>query len=246
MPTREGLENKKEAVGIISKVFILHGWGYSTEKWNPFLKLLEEKGLKPQLLEIPGLTAPIDRPWTLDNYVEWLKSKLGKEKVILLGHSNGGRISIAFALKYPELVGRLVLIDSAGVYHGELPIKLKRAIFGNIAKVGKKITTSQVVREALYKLARVSDYKDASPEMRETMASLISVDLTPELNRITSPTLIIWGAEDKTTPLSDGKLMHKLIPGSQIYVVEGARHSPQFTHPNEVCAKLIEMINGDL
>ena len=247
------MADKKKAVGAVamskeqmakSKLLILHGWSYSTDKWAPFMKLLEAKGLTPQLLEIPGLTAPIDQPWTLDDYVEWLKDQVGKGKVILLGHSNGGRISLAFTLKHPDLVERLILIDSAGIYHNEFPIRLKRFIFRNLAKTGKKLTTSEIVRNIFHKLAQVSDYRDAAPKMRETMINLTSVDLTSDLHKIAAPTLIIWGARDKTTPLSDGELMYKLIPNSRIYVIRGARHSPQFTHPEEVYDKIIEWING--
>lgn len=227
------------------RIFILHGWSYGTERWGPFVKLLEGKGLKSELLEIPGLTAPIDRPWTLNDYVDWLKKKIGEEKGVLIGHSNGGRIALAFALKYPELVERLILIDSSGIRHRGGLIELKRFLFKGLAKTGKKITTSPRARNALYKLARANDYKDATPQMRETMVNLISTDLTPELTRISVPALIIWGADDRTTPLSDGKLMAKLIPDSQLYIVKGARHSPQFTHPEEACARITNWLNNE-
>lgn len=234
--------SKQQVAGSKAKILILHGWSYSTEKWEPFLNLIKGKDLNPRLLDIPGLTEPTDRVWTLEDYVEWLKEKVGTEKTILIGHSNGGRISIAFALKYPELVERLILIDSAGIRHRGGLTELKKFIFGSLAKIGKRITASEGARNALHKLARANDYKNASPEMRETMVNLISTDLSPELNNMKVPTLIIWGAEDKTTPLSDGKLMHKLILHSKLYIVNEARHSPQFTHPKEVCAKIVKWI----
>lgn len=249
------MENKEKKMGTIakskeqiakSKLLILHGWSYSAEKWAFFLKLMEEKGLKTQLLEIPGLTAPIDRPWTLDDYVEWLKNKVGGEKATLIGHSNGGRVSLAFALKYPELVKRLILIDSAGIYHNEPPIRLKRFVFRILAKTGRRFTSSETVKDIFYRAAGVNDYKEAAPEMRQTMMNLISTDIAPKLPRITAPTLILWGAKDKVTPLSDGKLMHQLIPNSRFHIVEDARHSPQFTHPEEVCARIINWFNGGI
>lgn len=244
MSTRESVANKTRAVGTMTrdqtKVLILHGWSYSTDRWDPFLKLMKDEGLKPQLLEIPGLTAPIERVWVLDDYVEWLKNKVGREKVVLISHSNGGRISLAFTLKYPNLVERLILIDSAGIYHNELPVRLKRFVFKNLARVGKKLTTSESARKVFHKSAGVNDYREASPLMRRTMANLISTDLTSRLKNIIAPTLIIWGAQDRTTPLSDGKLMHKLIPNSKLYIVKDAHHSPQFTHPKEVCEEIVE------
>jgi pimeloyl-ACP methyl ester carboxylesterase len=66
------------------------------------------------------------------------------------------------------------------------------------------------------------------------MNNLISTDLKPILSKIAIPTLIIWGREDKITPLSDGKLMHQLIEDSKLEIIENARHSPQFTHSNIV------------
>ena len=138
----------------------------------------------------------------------------------------------------------MILIDFAGIRHRGGLIEIKRFLFGGLAKAGRKITTSEKARNTLHRLARVSDYKDATPEMRETMVNLISTDLTPELTKVKAPTLIIWGGEDRTTPLSDGKLMNKLIPNSRLYIVKDAHHSPQFTHPKEVCAKITEALNG--
>lgn len=227
----------------MKKIFILHGWTYSTDKWKPFISFVEANGISPVLLNVPGLTEGTTRVWTLDDYVEWLKEKLEDEKApILIGHSNGGRIAIAFASKYPSKLKQLILIDSAGIYHNELPIRLKRLIFRNLAKIGKKISSSKKLRDLLYKVAKESDYKNATPQMRQTMVNLISSDLTPQLNEITTPSLIIWGKMDKSTPLSDGQLMHKQIKNSKIYIIDDARHSPHFTNTEEVGKKILEEI----
>ena len=142
------------------KILILHGWSYSAkgtdqlEKWKPFVDELKLKGYKPTLLKIPGLTKNLTEVRDLEKYVEWLKELVKNEKVILVGHSNGGRISLAFSHKYPEKVEHLILIDSAGIYHNELPIRIKRFVFRSLAKIGKRITTSEKLRVFLYKLAR--------------------------------------------------------------------------------------------
>lgn len=220
-------------------VIILHGWTQSTEKWDPLVDLLAKKN-NTKLLLIPGLTTKVDKPWNLEDYVEWLKEKVNKQKgkVILLGHSNGGRISIAFAAKYPQYVSELILIDSAGIYHKDFFLQIKRLLFKGAAKIGKSLTQSDKLRNILYKLAGESDYKNADPIQRQTMINLISTDLTSDLEKIKVPTLIIWGKEDSVTPLSDGIMMHKFIRGSRLEIIEDAKHSPQFTYPKEV-AKII-------
>ncbi len=226
-------------MGIIEKMYILHGWTYSTDKWQEFIDLMKIKRFDPVLLNIPGLTEKTEKVWTLDDYVEWLSKTIGGEKAIIVGHSNGGRIALSFAAKYPAKVKQLILIDSAGIFHKGLTIQLKRLIFGAAAKLGKNVTSSERLKSLLYKIARESDYNNANPITRQTMVNLISYDLSSLLNKITAPTLIIWGEKDKSTPLSDGKLIHKLIKNSKFFVIKGAKHSPQFTHTNEVCQKIV-------
>jgi pimeloyl-ACP methyl ester carboxylesterase len=232
-------------MGPMNKVLVLHGWTYTTDKWQPLLSFLQEKGIPAEMLNVPGLTDSTNRAWTLDDYVEWLKGKVDAEgQVILMGHSNGGRISLAFTAKYPEKVSQLILIDSAGIYPKGLAITLKRNVFKAIAQAGKKITSSPALRALLYKAAREGDYKNATPEMRQTMANLLSVDLTPILESISVPTLIIWGEQDKATPLADGKLMHARIPHSAFYPIASAKHSPQITHWQEVGKRIAEELEG--
>jgi pimeloyl-ACP methyl ester carboxylesterase len=219
-----------------TKIIILHGWAYDTAKWSLFVALLKEKKFDVVILKIPGLTAPLEEVWTLDSYVTWFKKIVDqeKEKVILLGHSNGGRIGLAFSIKYPEKVSRLILIDSAGIYHNELKLRLKRFIFGTLAKIGKKAKNIQAVKTLFYKLVREHDYEKANPYLRKTMQNLINADLSNVLQDINIPTTIIWGAADRITPLSDGKIMKQKIKGATLDVITDARHSPQFTHPEKV------------
>lgn len=227
----------------MSKILILHGWAYSTEQWQPFVTVLKNNGFNVEMLKIPGLTEKLDSVWNIDNYVGWLNKKIGDKKAVLIGHSNGGRILLAFAAKHPEKIKHLVLIDSAGIYHDELPIRLKRFIFQSLAGAGKKVTKSDTLRKLLYKLARERDYEKAPPFLKQTMVNLINFDVTKLLNKIKVPTLIIWGGQDTTTPLSDGKLMHQLIKGSKLHIIKSAKHSPQFTHVDEVIQAIIKEKN---
>ncbi len=244
MQKRKGLAEKEGKMGTVKKAIILHGWTYSSggndplEKWQPFIKLLGSHGIKCELPQIPGITNDMNQQWNLEKYIDWLKKKVGSEKVILIGHSNGGRIGLAFAEKYPEKIAKLILIDSAGIYHNELPIRLKRFIFRNIAKIGRRISDSESLRKLIYKVAREGDYSSATPAQRKTMINLINTDLSKILKEIKVPTLIIWGENDRVTPLNDAKLMHSLIKKSKLKIISSAKHSPQFTHLKEV-AKII-------
>ena len=225
-----------------NKVLIIHGWTYSLEKYKKIGELLKSKGLDNEILKVPGLTEKIDKPWNLDDYMHWLKNKIDKEKdkVTIIGHSNGGRIAAAFASKFPHQLERLILIDSAGIYHDELHTKIRLLFFATLAKIGKRISKSAILRNMLYKLTRENDYNHATEDMKKTMVNLIKSDLSFYLSKIITPTLIIWGELDKITPLADGKIMHKLIRNSKLHIVKGARHSPHFTHVEEVTAIILK------
>lgn len=229
-----------------SPIYILHGWTYSTEKWQVFVKDLES--VAPViLLKIPGLTDSIDAPWTLDDYVAWLETQLGTEKkVILLGHSNGGRIALAYALKNPKKLKQLVLIDSAGVRDKRVKAQIKRLVFRSLAKVGKNLINQPLARRLLHKLAREKDYYEASPIMRQTMQNLIETDLEGELKNISIPTLIIWGRRDQATPVRDALTIKRGLPQSRLVIVDEARHSPMYTHPKEVIKQIKAFVDdGD-
>ncbi|OGG49642.1 hypothetical protein A2763_03100 [Candidatus Kaiserbacteria bacterium RIFCSPHIGHO2_01_FULL_54_36] len=223
------------------KLFILHGWTYyAAETWKPLLEILSARGIDYEFLRIPGLTDGTNPVWTLDDYVRWLEERtVPFDKVILYGHSNGGRISLAFTAKHPEKVSCLILEDSAGIPPVGLR-KWKRDIFKKIANIGQMFVRSERFRDLFYKIIRESDYRKATPEMRKTMANLLSVDLSLVLGQIVCPTLIIWGANDATTPISGGKVMHAGIRNSRMVVIPDARHAPHITHTKKVADLISE------
>jgi pimeloyl-ACP methyl ester carboxylesterase len=228
----------------MQKIYILHGWTYSLDNWKNFSVLLEKSGFEPVFLRIPGLTGESDQVWDIQKYSDWLGKELEKinGKVVLLGHSNGGRIAAFFAAMHPEKIQQLILIDAAGIYHKELSLQIKRFVFNAISKIGKKLTNSEALKNLLYYLAGERDYQKAPPNMKLSMVSLTHHDLTPFLQKINVPTIIIWGEKDKITPISDAVLMNKLIKKSKLETITDARHSPFFTHPSEV----VRIIKHDL
>ena len=226
----------------MTKLFILHGWTYQTATWDAVRALLVERGIDYEFLLIPGLTDGTNPTWTLDDYTRWLEEKTtGYDKVILWGHSNGGRISLAFAAKHPEKVARLILEDSAGIPPRGLR-RLKRDAFRKLSEIIGVFVRFENLRQVFRRAIRASDYANATPEMRKTMSNLAGVDLGKILNQISCPTLIVWGAGDTTTPLEDGELMHAGIKDSRLVVLPDARHSPHITHPKE----LVELVAQEL
>lgn len=225
------------------RVIILHGWAYQTDRWQPLLRALKAKGIKAEFPNIPVLTGKADKPWSLNDYMAWLKQMVGDDKVILIGHSNGGRLVLNFASRCPDSVERLILIDSAGVPRTELSSRIKRSVFWLLAKLGKPLANVKPLRRLLYKLARAQDYLEADPIARATMSNLLKSDYSLDLSAIATPANIIWGANDVTTPLKDAYTLAKRLPNAEApVVIDGGRHSPQFTHTDQVADCIIGMV----
>lgn len=234
-------------------VYVLHGWSVRSgnlnqNKWKPFIDQLKVSRVSVVFLKIPGLSAPLTEVWDLDNFVSWLGEELkqhsNNKKVTLLGHSFGGQIAIRFTAQNPELVSKLILLDSAGIRDMSLKAVIKRTVFLVLSKIGKLFFQSEFFRNILYKLAREQDYKNAPPLLRRTMSKILDDEVLDDLPKIQCATQIIWGKNDLVTPIRHAQQMKDTIPKSELVYIEGARHSPQFTHPKETAEIVVEFVRG--
>lgn len=226
----------------MSKLFIVHGWTYSIEPWDATVAKLRANGLDVVQLKVPGLTAASDKVWTIDDYIGWLADELKDEKMpIVLGHSNGGRIVMHYLEKHPNAFKQLILLASAGVEVGSERLSTKRKALKVAAKSLKPLKYVPGVKKVVYQLLG-SDYGAAPPNMKKTLANMLASDRTFDPSFITTPTAIVWGRADRTTPLSMGEKLHGLIKTSTIEVHETWAHAPYTTHPDELAESLLKIV----
>lgn len=194
-----------------------------------------EKSHRVIALDMPGFGGSDEPPcsWNLDNYVDFViafAKEMNCKDLVLLGHSFGGRIIIKMANRkdLPFTISKIVLTGSAGI----LPPKtMKKRLKIFIYKTGKKLLSLPPVKalfpealEQLQKRSGSSDYRNASPVMRETLVKVVNEDLKPLLPSIKYPTLLIWGDADNVTPISDARCMEELIPDAGLVIVKGGSH----------------------
>lgn len=215
----------------------MHGWGASIETVASIVSALAPV-CEVHALDLPGFgeSDPPPTAWGAEEYRRFLSrfmDLIGVSKAALIGHSNGGRVAIAMAAAEPERVGRLVLVDSAGIrprrtftyYRKVSAAKLGKHAARHLGPVGRWL------RDVLVAGAASADYAAAPPTMRKTFQALVNTDLRHLLPEIASPTLLIWGQNDTATPLADAKLMERLIPDAGLIVFEGAGHYSYLDEP---------------
>ena len=227
------------------KVYIIHGWTYSLDKWSELCKLLRARGIEPVLLKVPGLTTPSSKVWDIAGYIEWLDGELKAEShPIVIGHSNGGRIALSYVQQHPGRLQQLILIDNAGVAHNQASSKLKLKILRGLSTLGKPLARAPLLKKIFYKLIGAQDYFNAPPNMKLTMGNMLKADQTIDFAAVRLPTTIIWGRDDAITPLSDGEKIHQFVAGSKLTTIDNARHAPFFTQANKVADIIVEALEG--
>lgn len=227
-------------------LYVLHGWSISPDnqhKWQDFLTALAHHHITAEFVPLPGFELDLTKPYTIDDYVDFLTKVLPPTPINLLGHSFGGQLALRLASRYPDRVKKLIMMDSAGLRSRRWPAVLKRSTFYALAQVGKKLTRSDRARKWLHVLAREKDYLNASPLMRQTMANVLAHDSRQDGQNLQLPTLLIWGQNDQTTPVWMAREYLSLIKGSCLQVIAGARHSPQFTHPTQTARIVTEFLS---
>ena len=218
---------------IKETIVILHGWTKNHKYWRPLIKNLERRDFRVIYPVLPGFgKEKMRQAWSARDYVGWLLKFLKQKQIsnfYLVAHSNGGRIALQLVSEHPGRIKKLILINSAGI---KPTFTFKQGVFWLLAKLGKIGFSfpalkqfKPLARRLLYRLARERDYLEADQVLRQTMLNLIKKDFKKILKKIKTPTLLLWGGRDKTTPLRDGLLMNSKILQSQFILFPKASHA---------------------
>lgn len=164
-----------------------------------------------------GHTADVDRPLSYrqmaDDTAALLK-QLGHRKVDVVGFSNGGGVAMELAIRYPELVRKLVI---GSAYHR------RDAIRPELLQSFRKVTAKDmpdVYRQAYLKVApHPEDLAELTPKLMQNMLSFEGWD-GAQLASIKAPTMIIQGNYD-VMPLNGLAEMASLISNAQVVVLPG-------------------------
>lgn len=203
-------------------VLFLHGWGGSTASFGVEAQIFSKK-FRTINLDFPsfGRSAEPERPLSVEDFALLLKNllaELGVKKCCVVGHSFGGRVAIKLAAMHSDLFEKIVLVDSAGV-------KPRRSIFCKFRifffKMLKKLVKRGVLKEKWLKNFGSKDYRALSPVMRQTFVKVVNEDLLPDIKKITTETLIIWGRRDRETPPFMARKLLRNIRGSEIVWLDG-------------------------
>lgn len=199
----------------------LHGWGQNIEMME-FVAIPFYKDYNVLIIDLPGhgKSAEPKTVWSLKDFalmVNTLVKSLKLKNITLVGHSFGGKIAIIYAAKYE--IDNLVLLAS--------PYKVAITKLSFKTKVFKKICKIKCLSkytEKLKKKVGSTDYRNATPMMRNILVKHVNTDVTSYCKDIKVPTVIIWGTNDTTVGIENAYELEKLIKDSAVIPFDSGTH----------------------
>jgi pimeloyl-ACP methyl ester carboxylesterase len=202
-------------------------------------------------LDLPGFGQSDSPPtaWGAHDYaalVERFLNAVGLLRVSVVGHSFGGRIGIVLAAEYSDRVDKLVLIDSAGVRPRRGARYYLRVGTVKTAKLLRRVggAWGTALHARIVRFVASSDYLAVNDVLRPTFVRVVNEDLRQLLPRLAPPTLLLWGSNDRETPLAHAKTMERLIPDAGLVVWEGAGHYSYLDEPVRSGRVLRQFLTG--
>lgn len=231
-------------------VVVMHGWGCKASTVQVLADAASHDTTTVYNLDLPGFGGSQEPPatWGVYDYARYIGAffdAVGIKKPILIGHSYGGRIAIVMASEIEA--AKLILVDSAGIkprrslryYFKVYSFKAAKRILPII--LGKKRGNRTI--ERMRSGAGSADYRAASPVMKRVMSTSVNQDLRHLLPAIKAPTLLIWGEADTATPISDARLMERLIPDAGLVSYPGCGHYSFLDRPGQTTAVIKSFLN---
>jgi pimeloyl-ACP methyl ester carboxylesterase/CRP-like cAMP-binding protein len=238
---------------------MIHGWSSSWYAMSPLLPLVSRR-FRCLAVDLPGYgnSEPLRERVTIDRYVDLLAGlirELSESPAVLIGHSMGGMISVTLAMRYPQLVERMVLL--CPTISGDLSTTVKLSIspltmlerFPLASRAVSALEphllslTDRIMRpvsfaerteitEEDYERLRADARRPGQGRVRaECYWAMRQSDLRGRLGLVETPALVIWGAEDNTVPLRDAGVVADEWRSVDLRIVPKAGHWPQFETP---------------
>ncbi len=264
----------KEAGQGDTALLLLHGFASSTYSWREVMEPLAEDarivafdrpafGLTER--PMPGDFPDGVNPYTADAQVDLtvgLMDALGIERGVLVGNSAGGTIATYTALRYPERVQALVLVDAA-IYEGG----------GSPGWIRPLLTTPQARRIGPLLVRNIRDWgyqfgQSAWPDparfteeiwanyskplqaenwdraLWELTQASRPLGLDQRLEELAVPVLVITGDDDRIVPTEQSIRLAGEIPGAELVVIPNCGHVPQEECPDAFLAAMAEFLAG--
>ena len=266
-----------EVIGQGYPLLLMHG-GPGLDHWSlmPFRRCADQLTLVFYDHRCNGRSVgtPIESmTWeNLTADADALRQKLGFKKWAVLGHSFGGHVALEYALRYPDSLSHLVLLDTGGdsrwSQQNAADLLARRGYSPAKVKLVRRLFNGEIAPNEMFRFGiRIGSAYYSHPSLRQTARDLIGGEwrtkMRPEavifagrhllkgwtvvdrLGEITVPTLVMAGRDDFLFPPECQVELAAGIPNASLRIIDGAGHNPQSERPAEVMEALRQFVSAD-
>ncbi|KIP88057.1 MULTISPECIES: alpha/beta fold hydrolase [Pseudomonas] len=240
-------------------VLLVHGFGADKSTWLWFARDLTER-YHVIAVDLPGF-GDSGRPhgsYDVGTQAERLAAfvdALSIRRLHLVGHSMGGHIAALYAARYPEQVTSLALMANAGIdaprrsdffrgleERGDNPLVVESTLQFDQLLDWLFVAPPQLPERIHQYLAQRA--VDDSAHQRVVFDHLRQryLPLEPELPRISAPTLLLWGDQDRILDVSSIEVMKPLLADPSVVIMKGCGHAPMLERPEETAAQYLQFV----
>jgi pimeloyl-ACP methyl ester carboxylesterase len=247
--------------GSGSPVVLLHGLGGDGSRWGPNIRPLAEhfRVIVPDQIGFGQSDKPLANYHCgmLAEFLARFMKAIEVPKASLVGNSMGAWVAIYFAVHYPQMLDRLVLVDGGAYRSSGQPViardpQLRRIqngvtteetrAFFEMMFYDKRFVTDRVVEEGFAARLRCA-YTIA--KMQEASDNGLGSVTEEQVRAVKASTLIVWGKHDRIVDPSVADRLHAAIPGSQKVIIGNAGHLPQLEQFAEFNRIVREFLKAD-
>lgn len=242
-------------------IVLLHGVAASLRDWDSLRSVLDRRGFHVYALDLlghgespkPRQSGAYRAEALVDLLDGFLDEVIGRPPYTLLGHSLGGYLSLAYALRKPTLVWALILVNP--VFRPDqlspaIQLVRRRPAWGSWALRNappwlvevlagwRPIGSKPIPREARKQLA--VDYRRAAPEVVHIPKSF--QDLSQQVRGIQSPAFVVWGEQDRTLDPASYHELVQYLPNAEGQSFPQCGHQPHLATPDAFEKSVVEFL----
>lgn len=218
-------------------VLALHGWRRTHTDFDSVLGGPDP--LDAIALDLPGFGASPEPPegWGAHGYASCIAKVLDDmaDRVVVIGHSFGGRLAVHLAAEQPDRVVGVVL-TGVPLLRNQGPSTKPALAFRVGRALNRRGLLSDARMEEMRKRYGSADYAAASGVMRHVHVRVVNESYEEQLRSIAQPVEMVWGDDDTAAPLDMAREALGMLSSANLTVVPGAGHLTPLTAPGDLRA----------
>ncbi len=172
----------------------------------------------------------------LVDYLERFIVFKGYREVNILGNSLGGHIAQLYALEHPGNVNSLILTGSSGLFESSLGSTFPKRGDYNFIKKKTEDTfydPATATKELIDEVYNTVNNRLKALRIVKTAKSAVRNNLEESIHKLKMPILLVWGKQDKVTPLFVGVKFNEILENSELKMIDECGHAPMMEKPEE-------------